>query len=214
MDPLPFALKTRVFIEENEMSVLHLAVFMQFLLSFLAVIWVVFWSFWFILAFLTRSPVKRRQSSRLPIVPIIAIAIWILFIAVFPGLPLLRIVPDELVIALVGTAITLAGLAFAIWARFHLGTNWSGQPTIKVGHQLIRTGPYKIVRNPIYTGILVAFAGTALVIGEFWAVAALLIILAVCYAKIRTEEKFLLEEFGESFVQYKKEVKALIPYIL
>lgn len=191
-----------------------MALFLQFFESILFIIWVVFWSFWFILAFLTRSPVKRRQSSRLPILPIIAIAIWILFTAVFPWLPLLRIVPDELVIALVGTAITLAGLGFAIWARLHLGTNWSGQPMIKMDHQLIRTGPYKIVRNPIYTGILVAFAGTALVVGEFWAVIALLIILVVFYAKIRTEEKFLQEEFGESFVHYKKEVKALIPFVL
>jgi protein-S-isoprenylcysteine O-methyltransferase Ste14 len=194
--------------------VLDLAFFLKFFEWILFVIWVVFWSYWLILAYRTRSPVKRRQSSLFPILPIIAMVIWILLTAVLPGLLFLRIVPDEIVIALAGTAVTLVGLGFAIWARLHLGTNWSGQPMIKVDHKLVRTGPYKIVRNPIYTGILVAFAGTALVIGEFWAVITIFIILIVFFVKIRMEEKFLLEEFGESYNQYKKDVKALIPYIL
>ena len=193
---------------------LDLAFFLKFFEWILFVIWVVFWSYWLILAYRTRSPVKRRQSSLFPILPIIAMVIWILLTAVLPGLLFLRIVPDEIVIALAGTAVTLVGLGFAIWARLHLGTNWSGQPMIKVDHKLVRTGPYKIVRNPIYTGILVAFAGTALVIGEFWAVITIFIILIVFFVKIRMEEKFLLEEFGESYNQYKKDVKALIPYIL
>ncbi len=191
-----------------------MAFFLKFFEWILFVIWIVFWSYWLILAYRTRSPVKRRQSSLFPILPIIAMVIWILLTAVLPGLLFLRIVPDEIVIALAGTAVTLVGLGFAIWARLHLGTNWSGQPMIKVDHKLVRTGPYKIVRNPIYTGILVAFAGTALVIGEFWAVITIFIILIVFFVKIRMEEKFLLEEFGESYNQYKKDVKALIPYIL
>jgi protein-S-isoprenylcysteine O-methyltransferase Ste14 len=79
---------------------------------------------------------------------------------------------------------------------------------------LVRTGPYSIVRHPIYTGLLVAFAGTALVIGAFWALLALFILLIVLWMKIRLEEKVLAEEFGESYIQYKKEVKALVPFIL
>jgi protein-S-isoprenylcysteine O-methyltransferase Ste14 len=126
----------------------------------------------------------------------------------------LRIVPEGILTGLLGTAITFVGLGFAIWARLHLGTNWSGQPVIRVDHQLVRAGPYNIVRNPIYTGILFAFAGTVLVIGEFWALITLFILFIVFFAKIRMEEKFLLEEFGESYTRYKKEVKALIPFII
>lgn len=85
---------------------------------------------------------------------------------------------------------------------------------IKVDHKLVRTGPYQIVRNPIYTGILVAFVGTALVIGEYWAVIAIFIVLPAFLVKIWMEEKFLLEEFGEEYIQYKKEVKMLIPFIV
>ena len=81
-------------------------------------------------------------------------------------------------------------------------------------HKLIQTGPYKIVRNPIYTGILIAFVGTAIVIGKFWAVIAIIILLIVFFMKIRMEEKFLLEEFGEAYLKYKKEVKSLIPFIM
>jgi protein-S-isoprenylcysteine O-methyltransferase Ste14 len=70
------------------------------------------------------------------------------------------------------------------------------------------------VRNPIYTGILSGYAGTAIVIGELWAFVLILFILAVFLMKIRVEEKYLLEEFGEAYILYRKEVKALIPYLL
>jgi protein-S-isoprenylcysteine O-methyltransferase Ste14 len=181
----------------------------------LFVIWIAFWLYWFISALRTRSPVKRRQSSWFPLLPVVVIAIWITVANIFtPGLLLLRVVPFGTVVALAGTIITLSGLGFAVWARVHLGTNWSSQPAIKVDHSLIMTGPYRIVRHPIYTGLLVGFAGTALVIGEIWAVLAIFILLAVFYVKIWMEEKFLLEEFGETFIHYKNEVKALIPFIL
>jgi protein-S-isoprenylcysteine O-methyltransferase Ste14 len=180
----------------------------------LFVIWVVFWLFWLILAYKTRSPAKSRQSSLFPLLPLLIVFIWILMTNVFPGLLFIRIVPEEIIIWIAGIAITLAGLGFAIWARLHLGTNWSGQPVIRVHHTLVRTGPYKFVRHPIYTGLFVAFAGTALAIGEFWAFFAIFVLLAAFIGKIRLEEKVLAEEFGASYIQYKKEVKALIPFIL
>jgi protein-S-isoprenylcysteine O-methyltransferase Ste14 len=211
---LLFYSENKSFLYKNEIRVFDLASSLIFFEEILFVIWVAFWAFWFILAYRTRSPVKHRQSSLFPILPIIAIVIWILITTVFPGLLFLRFVPDEIIIELAGILIMLVGLGFAIWARLHLGTNWSGQPVIRMDHKLVRTGPYRIVRNPIYTGILVAFAGTALVIGELWAVVVMIILLIAFFAKIRMEEKFLLEEFGESYIQYKKEVKALIPFVL
>ena len=149
-----------------------------------------------------------------PVLPIIAIGLWILVSSTVPGLPFLRIVPAGIPAGIGGIALMLAGLGFAIWARLHLGTNWSGQPVIRIDHKLVRSGPYAIVRNPIYTGILIAIVGTTIVAGELWALAVTVILLLVFFMKIKMEEKFLLEEFGESFIQYKKEVKALIPFIL
>jgi protein-S-isoprenylcysteine O-methyltransferase len=125
-----------------------------------------------------------------------------------------RIVPDGIATGLLGILITVSGLGFAARARIHLGKNWSSRPGIKVDHKLIRTGPYRFVRNPIYTGILFGYAGTAIVIGELWAFILILCVMGGVLMKIRVEEKFLLEEFGEAYVQYRNEVKALIPYLL
>jgi protein-S-isoprenylcysteine O-methyltransferase Ste14 len=179
------------------------------------VFWVAFWSYWFLSAWRTRSPVKRRQSSRFIFLPLLVlILIWLVLVQFLDsGFLLLEIVPDTIGVALAGVCITLIGLGFAIWARVHLGTNWSSQPAIRVEHKLVRTGPYKIVRNPIYTGILFGFVGTALVINQMWAVLAILIILTTFLVKIRMEEKVLREEFGDDFIQYKREVKAFIPFI-
>lgn len=69
-----------------------------------------------------------------------------------------------------GLLMVICGLAFAVWARIHLGRNWSGTVTVKEDHELIRSGPYGIVRHPIYTGLLLAIAGTAIVFGEWRAV--------------------------------------------
>ena len=113
-----------------------------------------------------------------------------------------------------GVLVTVAGLLFAVWARVHLGKNWSGRPMIKVGHQLIRSGPYQYVRNPIYTGILVGLIGTAMVIGYWIVVFAVGVGFVAFLGKIREEEKLLLETFGEEYVRYRREVKALIPFIV
>jgi len=177
-------------------------------------IWGIFWSYWLITAWLNRSPVKRRQPFLFPLLPIIAVIIWIFVTTIFPELLFQQMFPDSIVVSIAGTIITIFALGFAIWARPHLGTNWSGQPIIRMDHKLIRTGPYKIVRNPIYTGILIEFVGTAIVIGKFWAIIAILILFIAFFMKIRMEEKFLLEEFGEAYLKYKKEVKSLIPFIM
>ena len=106
------------------------------------------------------------------------------------------------------------GLSFAVWARVHLGKYWSSMPAIKMDHKLIRTGPYNLVRHPIYTGILFGIAGTAIIIGEPLGLIAFILILVVYLWKIRMEEKYLQEEFGEDYVRYKKEVPALIPLLV
>ena len=125
-----------------------------------------------------------------------------------------RYLPDNFTLRLIGIVVMYLGLSFAVWARIHLGQYWSGRVTIKVDHKLVRTGPYKMVRNPIYTGILFGFIGTALVIGEIRAWLAVALVIVSFWLKIRAEEKFLFEEFGQDYLEYKKEVKMLIPYLV
>jgi len=83
-----------------------------------------------------------------------------------------------------------------------------------VGHKIIRTGPYRIVRHPIYSGILLGVTGTAIALGSFWIFCTIFILLVGFVIKFQIEEKFLREEFGEEYVRYKEEVKALIPFLI
>ena len=113
----------------------------------------------------------------------------------------------------VAAFITAAGLGFTVWARVHIGRNWSGSVTIKHGHELITTGPYSIVRHPIYTGLLVAFIGSALARGEWRGLLAVGIAWAALLRKLQLEERWMFERFGEQYADYRQRVPALIPLI-
>ena len=110
-----------------------------------------------------------------------------------------------------GVALTGGGIAVAVWARWHLGTNWSGVVTLKEGHELIRTGPYRSIRHPIYTGILLALLGTAITIGEVRALLAVAIAGFSFYIKARREELFLSQEFGRGFADHKQRTGMFLP---
>ena len=103
---------------------------------------------------------------------------------------------------------------FAIWARNVLGRNWSGIVTLKQDHELIRTGPYRYVRHPIYTGLLIAFAGSAIARGEWRGLLALAIAFVALWRKLKLEEQWMIETFGDAYRRYRDEVRALIPFVL
>jgi protein-S-isoprenylcysteine O-methyltransferase Ste14 len=124
-----------------------------------------------------------------------------------------RFVADTSAAAVIGVTLTTAGVAFAIWARWHLGANWSAIVSIREQHELIRTGPYRRVRHPIYTGMLLAMAGTALVLGELRGLLAFAITLFAFYWKARKEEAWLTREFGESFEAHAKQTGMFLPKI-
>ena len=121
--------------------------------------------------------------------------------------------PGPLPFAL-GSALVAFGLAFAVWARVTLGRNWSGTVTLKQDHELIRRGPYRWVRHPIYTGLLVAVLGTAIALGQWRGVLALVIVFVALWRKLRLEERWMAEMFGPAYAQYQREVRALIPFLL
>jgi len=113
-----------------------------------------------------------------------------------------------------GMVMTLAGLLFACWARHVLGSNWSAVVQLKQDHELIERGPYRHVRHPIYTGLLLAFLGTAVALGEWRGLLALAIVAVSFWRKLRLEERWLGEQFGAPYADYMRRVKALIPGIL
>jgi protein-S-isoprenylcysteine O-methyltransferase Ste14 len=134
----------------------------------------------------------------------------LLLLIPFPGLTG-RFEPDTPMLAALGAVIQSAFLAFAIWARRHLGRNWSGEVTVKVDHQLVQSGPYRFVRHPIYTAMAGMYAGSAVAIGEWHCVAAIAIMLFAYARKIGLEETALRGEFGEVYDDYRRKSWALIP---
>jgi len=113
-----------------------------------------------------------------------------------------------------GAFLCVSGLVFAIWARVILGRNWSGVITLKEGHELIERGPYRIVRHPIYTGILTMFAGTAVAIGYFGGFIGLLLLFVSFWMKLKREEDLMLKHFPDEYSAYQHRVKRIIPFLV
>jgi protein-S-isoprenylcysteine O-methyltransferase Ste14 len=107
--------------------------------------------------------------------------------------------------------LALAGITLALWARLHLGRNWSDKVVLKVDHELIRSGPYAYLRHPIYSGVLLGVAGTAIVVGEWRGVIAFCMLLVNYSIKARREEKILSVQFGEAFELHKRDAGFLLP---
>lgn len=123
------------------------------------------------------------------------------FFLVFDETPLgflsRRFLPASLAASWIGLGITLAGLLFTLWARFLLGGNWSGEITVKQDHELIRAGPYAIVRHPIYSGFLLALLGTAIAFGEIRQLVGLIFSTIGWRLKSLVEERYMTEQFGD-----------------
>ena len=111
-------------------------------------------------------------------------------------------------------AATICGCGFAIWARACLGSNWSAMVTVKQNHELILRGPYTVVRHPMYSGFLLALAGTTIAVGEVRAFIGLALAFIAFYLKSAAEEKFMREEFSVDYARYSQRVRRLIPFIL
>jgi protein-S-isoprenylcysteine O-methyltransferase Ste14 len=114
----------------------------------------------------------------------------------------------------IGLLVQVSSAFLAVWARRHLGRNWSGAITAKVDHQLVRTGPYRLVRHPIYSAMLGMFAATALVSGELHGLLALVVISVAYWRKIRLEEQHLRGVFGSGYDEYRRTTRAVIPWLL
>src|SRR5580693_8242487 len=140
--------------------------------SFFPAVWILFFLYWQIKAANTKTTQRLESAaSRFLRVCIFLIAIALLSTTRIP-LPwlYLQLWPVGFFPFWLGAAVTIAGLLFAVWAREHLGSNWSRSVTIKQGHELITTGPYAVVRHPIYTGILTGFLGMAIAISQVFGI--------------------------------------------
>jgi protein-S-isoprenylcysteine O-methyltransferase Ste14 len=113
----------------------------------------------------------------------------------------------------VGLVLLAAGLGFAIWARMHIGRNWGTPMTQKDEPELVTSGPYHLVRHPIYSGILVAAVGTAVALSWLWLITVTLAGVYFVYSA-KVEERYLTERFPDAYPGHKRSTKMLVPLIL
>jgi protein-S-isoprenylcysteine O-methyltransferase Ste14 len=132
------------------------------------------------------------------------------------GRSLLReqFVPHSFAAQTCGLVLCLAGAGLAIWSRRVLGTNWSSEVQLKENHELIERGPYRIIRHPIYLGLLTLFLGNAILVGDWRGLLAVAIVFASFWRKLRVEERWLGRNFGRSYQDYVRRTHALLPGIL
>lgn len=177
--------------------------------------WLIFGAVWLIAAVKTKPTEQRAPiGSRLLYgVPVLAASYLMLTDNAAFAAAGTRILPRSPALDALAIILTAAGIAFAFWARFYLGGNWSGAVSVKVGHELIRTGPYGWVRHPIYSGLLVALFGTVLARPRPIGFLAIALFWLGFWIKSRMEEEFMRKTFGERYLEYARETGALIPKI-
>ncbi len=179
----------------------------------IGVLWLCWLAYWIVAARGAKAT-RRIESpgSRLGHVLPLALAAWMLGAPALPrGFLGGKLFPPSAALAIAGVALVAAGLAFAAWGRRHLGRNWSGIVTVKENHELVRGGPYRLVRHPIYSGLLLAFAGMALARDEWRGVVAVAIAWLALWRKLRLEERFMIEQFGDAYRRFQADVPALVP---
>jgi protein-S-isoprenylcysteine O-methyltransferase Ste14 len=191
------------------------AAVMERLLETAVVLWMVLVVVWVVGALRTKRTVQSQSSaSQLLYTAILVVGVYLIF-AKQSGIAWLdrQLFPATVPIALAGLLAVLMGVAFSVWARLMLGGNWSNRVTVKEDHTLVRTGPYRIVRHPIYSGILLGMLGSALQRGGIRCFVGVLICGFSFWLKTRAEERFMVQSFGEQYLQYRHRVKALAPFI-
>jgi protein-S-isoprenylcysteine O-methyltransferase Ste14 len=181
---------------------------------FIGLCFAIFAVFWLVAAFSTKRTVERRGWWRIS-------SIIILLGYFLARAELLHthwvngfLWHRTLFTGVVADAIALAGLAVMLWARVILGRNWSGGVAFKEGHELVMSGPYRLVRHPIYSGLLLMALGWAVWRGRYSGFWGLVVLVLLFWIKARAEEQLMIQHFGDAYRGYKARVKALIPYIV
>jgi protein-S-isoprenylcysteine O-methyltransferase Ste14 len=177
-------------------------------------IWILVGIYWAVTG-LRSKPTTRRENnlSRILHVAVMGLAFGLLFGSIRSGVLASRFLGNQVWITWAGLGLVIAGAAVAVWSRTMLGNNWSGTVTLKHDHELVRSGPYALVRHPIYSGLLLALLGTALALGEVRGLLAFAVAFIAWGVKSAIEERFLVDHFDGAYIRYRSEVKRLIPFV-
>jgi protein-S-isoprenylcysteine O-methyltransferase Ste14 len=176
--------------------------------------WIAWVLYWLIMSVRTKHTVERGDFIGYRVVMIVVIAGCVAVGALLHISTHSRLWHTTLALGVVTDCIVVAGVAFTVWARITLGRNWSVEPTFKQDHELIESGPYALVRHPIYTGLLLMALGTVINIGRTFGVAVYVGLCAALWWKSRQEERLMSRHFPEAYGEYKARVRAIVPFVL
>jgi protein-S-isoprenylcysteine O-methyltransferase Ste14 len=180
-----------------------------------AFMWLIYASWALLVVYLIVAARGANRDTREHLLQSLGLATALLAAFLLPHLAIFRFVnfaPVNLALSTLGVIVTAAGMAFFVWARQHLGSNWSQTVAVKEGHELVTSGPYRYVRHPMYTGGTVACIGSAITAGG--AFVFLLIFLTPIFVwRIGAEDELLARQFPSEFPAYKARTKRLIPFL-
>jgi protein-S-isoprenylcysteine O-methyltransferase Ste14 len=173
-----------------------------------AIGWAAFWVYWLVAAVSTKRGriLWSRQLRIRALVFVVAILL------VRSGALRNHSLNSDAWRAGIGLLLFALGLGFAIWARVHIGSNWGSPMSQKEEPELVTSGPYRLVRHPIYSGILVAGIGTAVALSWLWLAAVALAGVYFVYSAT-VEERYMTDQFPDTYPAYRRSTKMLVPYL-
>jgi protein-S-isoprenylcysteine O-methyltransferase Ste14 len=178
--------------------------------------WGVFTIVWVLAALFTKRTVYHESGvRRLRYLIPIALGCYLVFRGYRRGPPFnIEIIPQTTPILVAAAILCLCGLGFCLWARAVLGRNWSGTVTLKENHELIVRGPYRLVRHPIYTGLLAMLIATAIEQGHIAGMIGLALTFLSFWIKLNNEEELMRAQFSDQYRAYQLRTKRIVPFVL
>lgn len=182
--------------------------------ALITILWFVFLAFWLITSFSAKKSIQPHPWKQGGLVRLVILLVVIAILQIHSVRDFLKFHTYTASPALATTGVILCalGIAFAFWARINIGKNWGMPMALKEDRELVTSGPYAYVRHPIYSGSLLAFVGSSLVLGLVWAIVFLAVTIYFIYSALR-EEKIMTAEFPEQYPAYKARTKMLIPFV-
>src|SRR4051794_12310073 len=186
-----------------------------FVRDIISICWGIFFVVWVLAALFTKRTVQRESGAqRLRYMVLIIIGSYLVFgRPPPPRLFNLRIIPHNDEVLVSAAVLCVCGLALCLSARAVLGRNWSGTVTVKENHELIVRGPYRLVRHPIYTGLLAMLLATAMQQGRIAGIVGFVLVFISLWIKLSTEEEVMLKNFSDVYRDYQQRTKRIIPFV-
>lgn len=172
------------------------------------VAWVAFWIYWLAASVSVKAGRTRWGRFAWIRVAIVLLVLLLMRARVFKG----QNISNSPWLEGIGLAIFISGLAVAVWARLYLGRNWGTPMSEKVDPELVTTGPYRRIRHPIYSGIILAMVGTAVAVSWYWLIAVALLGTYFAYSAT-VEERYMTGLFPDAYPAYKRTTQMLIPFV-